>query len=121
MKDCIFCKIISDKSPSLTIFEDEIVRVFMDKTLDNNGHILIVPKKHIVDFTELDDKTAVHINQIVKKLKTILDEKLNLEGYRFINNSGGTHIKHYHLHMVPYYIPKQKIESPKTIYEKIMH
>ena len=49
MKDCIFCKIISDKSPSLTIFEDEIVRVFMDKTPDNNGHILIVPKKHIVD------------------------------------------------------------------------
>ena len=47
MNECIFCKIIEGNVPSKTVYEDEIVKVFLDANPNHNGHTLIVPKKHI--------------------------------------------------------------------------
>lgn len=122
MEDCIFCKIIKGDIPSKTIYEDEIVKVFMDVNPDDNGHMLIVPKKHFVDFSELDDQTATHINKIVKELKVKIYDKLNPDGIRFVNNEGVYQIvKHYHLHMIPCYEPKQEIIDVEETYNKLMN
>ena len=122
MNECIFCKIMNNEIPSKTIYEDEIVKVFMDVNPDDNGHMLIVPKKHITDFTELDDETALHINRIIKDLKVKVEEKLNPDGIRFVNNYGCYQlVKHYHLHLIPCYEPKQPIIDVETTYNKIMN
>lgn len=122
MEDCIFCKIIKGEIPSKTVYEDEIVKVFMDVNPDDNGHMLIVPKKHITDFTELDDETAKHINNIVKELKIKIYDKLNPDGIRFINNYGiYQFVKHYHLHMIPCYKEKQPIVDVDITYNKLMN
>ena len=122
MNECIFCKIISGEIPSKTIYEDEIVKVFMDVNPDDNGHMLIVPKKHITDFTELDDETAKHINNVIKDLKVKIEEKLNPDGIRFVNNYGCYQlVKHYHLHMIPCYEPKQPIIDVEETYNKLMN
>ena len=44
--DCIFCKIINGDIPSYTIYEDEVIKVFLDISPISKGHSLIVPKKH---------------------------------------------------------------------------
>ena len=44
MKDCIFCKIINNEIPSSTIYEDDLVKVFLDDNPATNGHMLIIPK-----------------------------------------------------------------------------
>ena len=46
MEDCLFCKIIKGEIPSNTVYEDEKVKVFLDISPVNEGHLLIVPKKH---------------------------------------------------------------------------
>ena len=69
MEDCIFCKIIKGDVACDTVYEDDLVKVFMDAAPDDNGHMLIVPKKHIVDFTELDEELAAHIHKIAKEMK----------------------------------------------------
>ena len=56
MEDCIFCKIIKGEIPSKKIYEDDILIVFMDINPNDNGHMLIVPKNHIVDFTDHYDR-----------------------------------------------------------------
>ena len=43
--DCLFCKIINGDISSYTIFEDELVKVFLDINPNTNGHTLIIPKK----------------------------------------------------------------------------
>lgn len=122
MNECIFCKIINGEIPSKTIYEDEIVKVFMDVNPDDNGHMLIVSKTHITDFTELDDETAKHINNVIKDLKVLIEEKLNPDGIRFVNNYGCYQlVKHYHLHMIPCYEPKQPIIDVEETYNKIMN
>ena len=45
----IFCKIVNGEIPSYTIYEDDIVKVFLDVNPDANGHLLIIPKKHILN------------------------------------------------------------------------
>lgn len=122
MANCIFCKIINGEIPSKVVYQDDILTVFMDVNPNDNGHVLIVPKKHITDFLELDDETAKHINSVVKDLKVKLYDKLNPDGIRFVNNFGCyQEVKHYHLHMIPCYEPKQEIKNVDDVYNTLMN
>ena len=62
--NCLFCSIINGEIPSKTIYEDEIVKVFLDINPNTNGHVLIIPKKHIVTVDELDESLAVQIVKV---------------------------------------------------------
>ena len=87
MKDCIFCKLANGEIPTKKVFEDEVVTVFMDAKPNTNGHMLIVPKKHIEDFTEIDDATLAHIHSVAKKMKELIYDKLGACGLKLVNNS----------------------------------
>ena len=52
--DCIFCKIINNIIPSYTIYEDDLVKVFLDINPKANGHCLIVTKNHFLDIDDID-------------------------------------------------------------------
>ena len=102
--DCIFCKIINNEIPSYTLYEDNLVKVFLDVSPNTNGHCLIVPKKHFTNLVDIDLETLNHINKISKEMYKILKEKLNCEGLTLIqNNDYGQEIRHFHIHLVPRY------------------
>ena len=61
MENCIFCKIIKGDIPSYTIYEDDIVKVFLDVNPMSPGHMLIIPKKH---FENLDDIDIAEFKEI---------------------------------------------------------
>lgn len=115
--DCIFCKIINNEIPSYTIYEDSIVKVFLDINPDVNGHLLIIPKKHFLGLKEIDDETLLHIMKIARKMESVLKQKLNIDGLTLIQNNGSVQeVKHYHLHLKPYYIEKQNLKDVEQIY-----
>ena len=62
--DCIFCKIIKGDIPSYTIYEDDIVKVFLDVNPMSPGHMLIIPKKHFENLDDIDIDTLTHINAV---------------------------------------------------------
>ena len=127
--DCIFCKIVSGKIPSLKIYEDDVVFAFLDINPDSDGHTLIIPKKHFNDLDDIDLDTLNHINKVSKEIKKLLEEKLGCEGISLLQNNGFVQeIKHYHLHLKPYYKDKITIEmvkhkelirDPNEVYNKI--
>lgn len=119
--DCLFCNIIAGKIPSKTIYEDQICKVIMDVNPNANGHILILPKKHITDFEEMDTETLSHIHEVAKKIKKMQYDALNPDGLVMVVNYGiAQQIKHYHLHLIPAYKNKQQIVSVDDTYAKIM-
>ena len=77
MNNCIFCKIINNEIPSYTLYEDEIVKVFLDINPERPGHTLIIPKNHYIDINDIPIETLNHILLISKKLTTLLKKKLN--------------------------------------------
>ncbi len=119
--DCLFCNIIAGKIPSKAIYEDQICKVIMDVNPNANGHILILPKKHIIDFEEMDTETLSHIHEVAKKIKKMQYDALNPDGLVMVVNYGiAQQIKHYHLHLIPAYKNKQQIVSVDDTYAKIM-
>ena len=115
----IFCKIINNEIPSYTIYEDEIVKVFLDVNPNHIGHTLIVPKKHYQDFFDIDKEVLDHIIEVAKEIAKLLKEKLNYDGITFSQNNGlGQEVKHYHLHLIPRYNKEEKL-SVEEVYNKI--
>ena len=115
----IFCKIINNEIPSYTLYEDELVKVFLDVNPNHNGHTLIVPKKHYENFFDIDDKTLQYIFTIAKNIANLLKEKLNSDGITLTQNNGlGQEIKHYHLHLIPRYEKEEKL-SVEEVYNKL--
>lgn len=102
--DCIFCKIINNEIPSYTVYEDEVVKVFLDISPKTNGDLLIIPKKHFTNVVDIPLDVLNHINKIVKEMYELLKEKLHCDGMTVIqNNDYGQEIKHYHVHLTPRY------------------
>ena len=113
--DCIFCKIVNGEIPSYTVYEDDIVKVFLDIEPNTNGHMLIIPKKHYLNITDIDIAVMSHIFEVQKKMYDLVKEKLGAEGATFAqNNDLGQDVKHYHMHLIPRY----KNDGWKNIYDK---
>ena len=113
MEDCIFCKIVNNEIKSHTIYEDELVKVFLDANPETNGHMLIIPKKHYQNILDLDEKIIPHAVKIIKeKLYPLIKEKLHCEGMTIAqNNEYGQEVKHFHIHVVPRYENDQDYHS----------
>ena len=119
--NCIFCKIISGDIPSYTIYEDDIVKCFLDVNPENPGHTLIIPKKHYQDIKDIDNNTLYHISDVSKKMYDLLKEKLNFDGLRYVQNNGNIQeVKHYHLHLIPFYNekPNMTVEEVYNLLKK---
>lgn len=114
MNDCLFCKIIKGEIPAYKVYEDEVVIAFLDVNPRDNGHTLVVPKKHFETFMEIEEETLLHIHEVVKKLVPKLQEKLEATSFHINNNYLDNIVNHYHVHIVPNY--KRPIEE---IYEKL--
>ncbi len=107
MSDCEFCKIISGEYNSSKIYEDDTILAFMDIQTVNEGHILIIPKKHVELIADLDDETSAKMFVIAGKINRALRRSdLKLEGINYFladGEAGGQEVFHTHLHVYPRY------------------
>jgi len=118
--DCIFCKIINKEIFSYKVYEDELVYAFLNNCPDSVGHTLILPKKHVKDLFEIDNDTLIHIIEVAKVIEKKLKEKFNIDGFTLVQNNGcAQEIKHFHIHLKPYY--NESLEMPlEEVYNILM-
>jgi histidine triad (HIT) family protein len=98
---CVFCDIVSGKIPAKKIYEDDNFIGFLDISPLTPGHTLMISKKHVENFWELDDKTAGEIFIRVKQVSAKLMKKLGAE--RVMLAVLGVDVPHVHIHLVPRY------------------
>ena len=108
MKDnnCIFCKLANGDIPTTTIFEDEDFRVIPDAGPASFGHLLIIPKEHHQDLTELPDETAAKVLPLAARLGRAMKASLGCAGFNVVQNNGaaaGQTVMHFHVHLIPRY------------------
>lgn len=109
--DCIFCKINNGDIPSYTVYENDMVRCFLDINPISTGHMLIIPKKHFKDFNDIEIEYLTEINKCAKKMLDLVNEKLKPNGIRLVQNNGVLQdVKHFHLHIIPNYSKDKKIK-----------
>ena len=102
--ECIFCKIISGSIPSYKVYEDEFVFAFLDIYPCSEGHTVVLPKKHIERFTDLDVKDASDLFASVHKISKVVCKTFDLHGMNIGMNVGevaGQSVSHVHVHIIP--------------------
>jgi histidine triad (HIT) family protein len=104
MSECIFCQIIRKKAPASIAYEDEQVVAFLSKHPVNEGHTLVVPKKHCENIYEISEEDAAYLFRIVKRVALAVRDSTGAEGIRIVQNNGeaaGQVIFHLHMHVIP--------------------
>ncbi len=104
MTGCIFCKIVSGEMPCYKVYEDSKCLAFMDIFPKNEGHTLVIPKKHYEIITDAPDDVIKDVIVITKKLAKAVKEATNCDGFVISNNNGkhgGQEVPHIHFHIIP--------------------
>ena len=98
---CIFCIIRKEE----LIFENKLAYASLDSYPVSKFHILIVPKRHVENYFELNNEEVLACDALLKKLKKMLEIKDDtIEGFNVGSNSGktaGQSINHCHIHLIP--------------------
>ncbi len=120
MEKDIFCKINDGEIPSSVVYEDDKLKVIMDKFPVSPGHMLIIPKYHVTDALDMDDETFAKLNSIIKKMINKCYEVLHADGVAVVQNNGiCQEVKHYHVHIIPKYKKEISLKN-EEIYKKLI-
>ena len=106
MDNCIFCKIIEGAIPSATIFENEEFKVILDRFPSNQGHVLIMPKKHCNNIFDIDPDKAGRLFSLAVKIAGVMKKSIGFTDMNIIQNNGeiaGQTVHHFHMHLIPRY------------------
>ena len=101
---CLFCKIVAGEIPSTKVFEDERVLAFMDINPINDGHLLVIPKKHAADIFEIDPDDLSVVMRTVQKVARAQQVALKMPGVNILQSNGRVAsqiIDHFHVHLIP--------------------
>jgi ATP adenylyltransferase len=106
-KICIFCAGIRQKrdSKNLILYRGNLVFVIMNRFPYNNGHLMIVPYRHVGDIVHLTQAENRELWETVITCRKILEKAFCPQGYNIGVNLGraaGAGIDtHCHAHIVP--------------------
>ncbi len=114
---CIFCRIVEGKALASVVFDNRSILAFMDKRPVNEGHILVIPKKHCKDLSELQGDNAGEMFKAAVRISSALRKSdIRTEGINLVLADGkaaGQEIFHVHLHIIPRYAGDHLILSSK--------
>lgn len=105
-RDCFFCRKLKEKKDkkNLILFQGREVFVVMNRYPYNNGHLMIVPKRHHLGLEQLDDNESKELFDLLKASVRALKACFRPEGFNIginIGKVGGAGEDHLHLHIVP--------------------
>lgn len=102
--DCIFCKILKGDIPARKVFENERFIAILDAFPANEGHTLVIPKKHFENIFEIDEETISEAYKIAKNIAEKIKTNMGIENINILQNNGATagqSVNHFHIHVIP--------------------
>lgn len=104
MEECIACGIVNGKQQATIVYQDELVCSFMDIDPINDGHVLIVPKRHLKDVDNLTDNEILAVMKTAQLILKVFKKIYKIDGYSMMQNGGSCdELNHYHMHIFPRY------------------
>lgn len=98
---CVFCKIAKKEINSTLVYEDEEFVAFNDINPVSPTHILVIPKSHIKNMLEVNDKEL--LGKLMLTAKKIAKKQGLEDGFRIVINTGdngGQTVHHLHVHIL---------------------
>lgn len=103
---CPFCRIPGlDDRDGLIVARGELTFVVLNLYPYNPGHLMVVPYRHIPDYTDLNDAELIEFTAFTRRALTVVRATSNPHGFNLGINAGaaaGAGIAlHLHQHVVP--------------------
>ncbi len=102
MKQCPFCS----KPRDQVLAGNGLAMAFYDAYPVNEGHVLVVPRRHVETYFELTLEEAAAMNEVVFMVKEFLDARYGPAGFNVgvnVGKAAGQTIFHVHMHVIPRY------------------
>ena len=102
MPDCLFCAIAAGSVPAEVVLETDDLVGFLDTRPVFKGHVLLVPREHVVTLPDLPDGLRDPFLAAGQRLATAMVEALGAQGsFVAMNNTVSQSVPHLHCHVVP--------------------
>jgi histidine triad (HIT) family protein len=125
MAECLFCAVIAGVQPSEVVLDDEVAVGFLDHRPVFKGHVLVVPRSHIVTLADLPAELVGPFFARVQRVAVAVQTALAADGsFVAMNNVVSQSVAHLHVHVVPrrrkdglrgFFWPRVKYESPEEM------
>ena len=102
---CIFCRIVEGREKASFVAQGSDAVAFLDLHPINEGHTLIVPRKHAASIGEVDEVAAVAMWSLARRVAAGMRVSgLRCEAINFFLADGaaaGQEVFHSHVHVIP--------------------
>jgi len=100
--DCLFCGIIAGTVEAHLVMETHDVVGFLDVRPVFKGHVLLVPREHVVTLPDLPEPLIVPLFSAAQRVATAITSGLGAQGtFVAMNNVVSQSVAHLHVHVVP--------------------
>jgi histidine triad (HIT) family protein len=100
--DCAFCEVMAGQRPAETVFADDHVVAFLDHRPVFKGHVLVVPREHVVTLTDLPGPAVGPFFERVQRVTRGVTIGMGADGsFVAMNNVVSQSVPHLHVHVVP--------------------
>lgn len=99
---CVFCGAIDDGSIVREVLRDDVAVAFLDRSPVFKGHLLVVPRRHVVTLADLPVDLIGPFFERVQRVSARMPAALECDGtFVAINNVVSQSVAHLHVHVVP--------------------
>ena len=101
-KVCAFCEL----PPGRIVLSNKHGMVVRDAYPISPGHTLIIPRRHVGSFFDIDVAERDALLALLEEAKRRLDREFKADGYNIGINDGaaaGQTVAHLHIHLIPRY------------------
>ncbi|MEV6370262.1 HIT family protein [Micromonospora musae] len=102
MAGCVFCGIVSGELPAMRVTDEADGVAFLDTRPVFKGHVLVVPRPHLVTLADLPPESLPGYFALVRRLAVAVEAGLGAGGtFVAINNKVSQSVPHLHTHVIP--------------------
>ena len=99
---CAFCEIVAGRAGADVVLDEPDLVAFLDRRPVFRGHLLLVPREHVVTLPDLPADLRDGFLEAAQRLATAVVEGLGAQGsFVAMNNTVSQSVAHLHLHVVP--------------------
>jgi len=115
---CIFCDILDGTRNGYVVYEDKDHIAFLDKYPIDDGHTLVIPRKHHEKITDMDSNDVGKIFSLIPKIAKAVLAGAGADAFSLAQNNGKAAkqiIPHVHIHIIPRYNSKGTVWTKRQI------
>ena len=102
--DCVFCRIRDGELPSTKVAEDGRALAIMDINPINDGHVLVLTKRHAETLFEMTEEDLVAAARLAWRVAAGIHRGLAPDGLNVVQANGRAafqSVPHFHIHLIP--------------------